>query len=80
MLNQKLDFSFSEPFIYNKNCFPPFFTSFNSTVVFFRESNYCELDGVDLNSNCRDYDVRKNSVVFGRLSYTNNVLSSRVNQ
>ena len=30
MLNQKLDFGFSESFICNKNCFLSLFTSFNS--------------------------------------------------
>ena len=40
MLNQKLDFSFFESFIYNKNwCFFPF-TSLIPTVVFFQERNY----------------------------------------
>ena len=41
MLNQKLDFSFFESFIYNKNwCFLPFLQVLILTVVFFHESNY----------------------------------------
>ena len=40
MLNQKLDFSFFESFIYNKIDVFALFTSLIPTVVFSHESNY----------------------------------------